>query len=72
MTEILSSPWMSFTQAILAIAGTWFLAFGLKSVSEAGGHDTSNPHPLSKRFWLGLSLLTLSIVPPLISPFFIP
>ena len=67
MTEIFFSPWIDFVQAIFAILGTWFLAFGLKSVKEAGGFDTSNPQPLSIRFWIGLILLTLSIAPILIS-----
>ena len=69
MAEILSSPWMTFVQAILCIIGTWLLAFGLKSVREAGKFDTSNPQPLSYRFWVGLILLTLSLIPPLVSPF---
>ena len=69
MTEILSSPWVTFLQAVLGITGTWLLAFGLKSVREAGGFNTSNPQPLSIRFWVGLILLTLSLVPPLLSPF---
>ena len=69
MAEILSSPWVTFVQGILGIAGTWLLAFGLKSVREAGGFDTSNPQPLSWRCWVGLILLTLSLIPPLVSPF---
>jgi hypothetical protein len=69
MADILSSTWVTFVQAIFAIIGTWLLAFGLKSVREAGGSDTMNPQPLSFRFWLGIILLTLSLIPPLISPF---
>ena len=69
MAEILSSPWMTFLQAVLGITGTWLLAFGLKSVRETGGFDTSNPQPLSIRFWMGLILLTLSLIPSLLSPF---
>jgi len=69
MAEILSSDWAPFVQAALAICGTWLLAFGLKSIKEAGLFDTSNPQPLSFRFWLGLAFLTLSLIPPLIKPF---
>ncbi|MCK5509797.1 MAG: hypothetical protein KAI50_14885 [Desulfobacterales bacterium] len=69
MAEILSSPWVTFLQAVLGITGTWLLAFGLKSVRKAGGFNTSNPQPLSSRFWVGLILLTLSLIPHLLSPF---
>lgn len=69
MAEILSSHWVTFLQAVLGISGTWLLAFGLKSIKESGGFDTSNPQPLSSRFWIGLILLTLSLIPPLLLPF---
>lgn len=69
MAGILSSDWVPFVQATLAILGTWLLAFGLKSIKEAGGFDTTNPQPLSYRFWLGLAFLTLSLLPPLMKPF---
>lgn len=69
MTEMLSSPWVTFAQASLGLVGTWLLAFGLKSIREAGGFDSSNPQPLSWRFWAGLILLTLAVLPPLVSPF---
>ena len=70
MSNIITSSWMIFIQAILAIIGTWLLAFGLKSIKESGGFDTSNPQPISYRFWAGLIFLTISLVPPLFSPFF--
>jgi hypothetical protein len=69
MDVVLSSTWLGSVQAVLAIAGTWLLAFGLKSVRKADGFATSNPRPLSSRFWLGLVLITLSLMPPLVSPF---
>lgn len=67
MNEIIFSPWIDSVQAIFAISGTWLLAFGLKSIREPNGFDTSNPHPLSIRFWIGLIFLTLSILPSLVS-----
>jgi hypothetical protein len=67
MVEILSSAWVTFVQAIFGILGTWFLAFGLKTVKEAKEFDTSNPQPLSWRCWLGLILLTISMFPPILS-----
>ena len=69
MTEILSCPWFKFGQAIFAIAGTWLLAFGLKSVREPKMFDTSKPHPISPRFWIGLILITVSLLPALVLPF---
>jgi hypothetical protein len=72
MTSILSSSWLTFVQAVIALAGTWLLAFGLKSLKETRGFDTSDPQPLSWRFWGGLILLSAAALPPLISPFFLP
>jgi hypothetical protein len=69
LVEILGSRWVTFAQAILGLVGTWLLAFGLKSIRETGGFDTSNPQLFSWRFWVGLILLSLSLVPALVSPF---
>ncbi len=69
MDPILHSPWIAFGQAVVALAGTWLLAFGLKTVRESSGLDTSNPHPLAWRFWVGLGFLTLAAAPSVLLPF---
>lgn len=69
MDSILHSPWTASLQGLLALAGTWLLAFGLKTARESKIFDTSNPQPLAWRFWAGLSLLTLAAVPTLLLPF---
>lgn len=69
MDSILHSPWTASLQGLLALAGTWLLAFGLKTVRESKVFDTSNPQPLAWRFWAGLSLLTLAAVPTMLLPF---
>jgi hypothetical protein len=71
MNSILHSPWITFGQALTALAGTWLLAFGLKTIRESMGFDTSNAHLLAWRFWAGLGLLTLAAVPSLLLPFFV-
>lgn len=69
MNSIVSGPWVGFVQAVLALLGTWLTAFGLKSLREAGGFDTSKPNPQSWRFWVGLVMLTLAVIPSLLLPF---
>jgi hypothetical protein len=66
MNSVLSSPWIGFLQALLGLVGAWLLAFGLKSIRETKGFDTSNPNPPSWRFWAGLVSLTLAAVPSLL------
>lgn len=70
MLNLLCSDWINGSQAIIGLLGTFFLAFGLKSIREAGGFSTENPHPLSKRFWVGLILLSISAAPSITRPFF--
>jgi hypothetical protein len=70
MSSILSCPWLGFAQTGVGLVGTWVLAFGLKSIREtAGTFNTSDPHPVSWRFWVGLVLLTVAGLPNLLSPF---
>jgi len=38
-------------------------------VREADGLDTSDPQPRAWRFWFGLTLLSVAVVPSLIVPF---
>lgn len=69
MTQfICSHPLIPFAQGLLALVGTWTLAFGLKSVQESRGFDTSKPHPMSYRFWVGLALISLAALPSLFGP----
>jgi hypothetical protein len=69
MNSIVHSPWIDFAQALFVVVGTWLLAFGLMSVRESKGFDTSNPNPLAWRFWAGLVVLTLAAVPSVLHPF---
>jgi hypothetical protein len=69
MNSFFSDPWIGCVQTVLGLLGTWLLAFGLKSVREANGFDTSHPQPQSWRLWAGLVLLTLATVPSLLHPF---
>lgn len=65
----LHSPWVVLAQGLFVLFGTWLLAFGLKSVRESKGFDTTNPNRLAWRFWAGLVSLTLAAVPSLAVPF---
>jgi len=69
MMGVFDSPWLAFWQGLAGISGTWLLAFGLKTVLESGGFDTSEPHLVARRFWVGLTLLTLAVAPSLLGPF---
>lgn len=66
---LLCSPWTDAFQALTAVAGTFLLAFGLKTVRESGGFDTLKPHPLSSRFWLGLIVVSIAALPTLLRAF---
>ena len=65
----LNSPWLAFSQGLAGLVGTWLLAFSLKTVRESKGFNTSGPHPVGWRFWVGLTLLTLAVAPSLLAPF---
>jgi hypothetical protein len=62
LRAITEPDWIEATQAIVAVVGTWLLAFGLKKLR---GLDTMIPFPKSIRFWLGLILISLAAVPAL-------
>lgn len=69
MISFLCSPWMDVLQALLALGGTFLLAFGLKTIAEARAFNISEPQPLSPRFWWGLGFISLAALPTLLRAF---
>lgn len=67
------ADWVEPLQAVLAVAGSWFLAFGITHTikMKIGGQveqvtSTSKPAVRTGKFWWGLVLISLAGLPPVV------
>lgn len=61
------SPWLDALQGIIAVAGTFLLAFSLKTIRETDGNfNTMDPRPVSSRMWWGLGLISIAALPTIL------
>ena len=62
LRAITEPDWIEAVQVLVAVVGTWLLAFGLKKMK---GVVPVNPLWKSILFWLGLILISLAAIPSL-------
>ncbi len=65
----LYSPFIDLSQVLFVLIGSFFIAYGYKTVAEMGSFDTSKPFQTSYRLWLGLLLTVVGMTPSVIRAF---
>ncbi len=60
---------IDLSQVLFVLIGSFFIAYGYKTVAEMGSFDTSKPFQTSYRLWLGLLLTVVGMTPSVIRAF---